>query len=102
VTACRHYWRRTSTRPRKFWPSKFGKKLKTETASFDAYHFRNLSNIHVDSARVHRGMDGWVVKHSCMPVVVHMNRYRCMNLCICTSRQKNGWIHARSESSEYA
>ena len=30
----------------------FGKKLKTETASFDAYYFRNLSNISSFRARI--------------------------------------------------
>jgi len=29
----------------------FGKKLKTETASFDAYYFRNLSDIPVDATQ---------------------------------------------------
>ena len=35
-----------------------GKKPGTETASFDAYYFRNLPKIHVDAARVpvHNGM----------------------------------------------
>ena len=32
------------------------KKLKTEIASFDAYCFRNLFNIHVDTAWVHDGI----------------------------------------------
>ena len=56
----------------------FGKKLKTETASFDAYYFRNLPKIHVDAARVpvHNGMHGssvgLSVNHPCMHAV-HMN-----------------------------
>ena len=53
----------------------FDKKPKTETASFDASYFRNLSNIHVDAARVHGRMHGYragpSVDHPRMHTVVH-------------------------------
>jgi hypothetical protein len=52
----------------------FCKKLKTETASFDAYSFRNLSNNYVDPVRVHICQS---VKHA------RSGAYETMNVCIC-------------------
>ena len=64
------------------------KKPRTETASFDAYYFRNLSTIHVDAARVpvHSGMHGspvgLSVNHPCMHAC---SAYEPMKTCMCAT-----------------
>ena len=76
------------------------KKPRTETASFDAYYFRNLPKIHVDAARVpvHSGMHGspigLSVNHPCMHAV-HMNPWKHA----CAQQQK--WIGACNRASEH-